>query len=204
VGKPPPTTALIAVPSAKDGVIARLGEHYAQGHIDVEQYEALVVRVEEARTDAELHAIMAPLPALPLPERHQTGQVTETIAATFSSSARRGRFTATSRLVVRATFGDVELDLSDATLRPGETTLDVRAVFGAVRVVVPEGLRVECDGRALFGSFEQLSAAPLSTRDKRVLVVKGQVWFGSFEIVVKPRPSPLARLGAGIKGLLSG
>lgn len=107
-------------------------------------------------------------------------------------------------LVVRARFGDVEIDLSEAALSAGETTIDVGVLFGSVRLIVPEGLSVVCEGRALFGSFDQASHEPLSTRDTRRLRIVGGVWFGSFEIVVKPRPSALARIGAGIRGLLGG
>jgi hypothetical protein len=198
--------ALIATPVARDRAIARLQDHYAQNHIDVETFESLVMRAERATLDSEFEALFRGLPALEsaLVPAAAHGRVTHTMTATFGSNQRRGRWSVPKQLVVRARFGEIEIDFSEAVLAPGETVVDVGVLFGSVRLIVPEGLAVVCDGRALFGSFDHASLDALSSKDARRVRIVGRVWFGSFEIVVKPRPSALARIGAGIRGLLGG
>lgn len=200
------TGALIATPVARDRAIARLQDHYAQNHIDVETFETLVMRAERASMDSEFEALFRGLPSLEtaLVPAAAHGRLTHTVSATFGSNQRRGRWSVPKNLVVRARFGDVELDLSEALLPTGETTVDVRVLFGSVRLIVPEGLAVVCEGRAVFGSFDHASQDALSRRDSRRVRIVGGVWFGSFEIVVKQRPTTLSRIGAGIRGLLGG
>ncbi len=82
----------------------------------------------------------------------------ETLTAIFSSVLRHGEWLPPEELRVRAGFGAVKLDLTQALLAPGVTELHVLAVFGSVELLVPPELEVELDASALFGSVERKTA----------------------------------------------
>lgn len=79
----------------------------------------------------------------------------ETISAVFSSTARRGEWLPAEDVRVRALFGNVKLDFTDALLAPGVTTLETFALFGSVEILVPADLEVELAASAVLGSVEQ-------------------------------------------------
>ncbi|MFI5315150.1 MAG: LiaF domain-containing protein [Myxococcota bacterium] len=79
----------------------------------------------------------------------------ETISAVFSSTARRGEWLPAEEVRVRACFGNVNLDFTQALLAPGVTTLETLALFGSVEITVPASLEVELAASAVLGSVEQ-------------------------------------------------
>ena len=79
----------------------------------------------------------------------------ETVTAVFSQTARRGEWLPADEIRVRALFGNVKLDFTDALLAPGVTTLDTLAMFGSIEIFVPADLEVELAASAVLGSVEQ-------------------------------------------------
>ena len=63
----------------------------------------------------------------------------------FGNVERSGPWTVPSELDVRVRFGNAELDLRDAVLGPGTTTIRVDIRFGNVELIVPPELPVELD-----------------------------------------------------------
>ena len=57
-----------------------------------------------------------------------------------------------SLLEIRATIGNVELDLRDAAFG-AFTEINIRTVLGNVEIVLPLGVRIENDGEGFLGSF---------------------------------------------------
>lgn len=55
-----------------------------------------------------------------------------------------------------AIMGGIELDLTKAMIPEGETVLDLTAVMGGVKVIVPADLAVYCEGSALLGGIDFL------------------------------------------------
>lgn len=195
--------ALILTPAARDEAIARLAEHYARNHLETADYERRVELAENATTTAALDEALAGLPSLDdqaLVPRERSGQMTTTVQALLSSATHRGRWKVPSRVVVNATLGAVELDLVDADIA-GEVEIEVKALLGSVRIVVPEGLAVDVSGRAVLGSFDHLSQSAATSRDLRSVRITGRCLLGSVEVVVKQAPKGLL---ATVKGLLGG
>lgn len=199
----PKVPALILTPAARDEAIARLAEHYAQNHLETAEYERRVERAENATTTAELDDALAGLPPLEeqaLVPRERAGQLTSTVRALLSTATHRGKWKVPSRVVVNATLGAVELDLVDADIA-GEVEIEVKALLGSVRIVVPEDLAVSVSGRAVLGSFDHLSQDAARGRDRRSVRITGSCLLGSVEVVVKRAPKGLL---STVKGLLGG
>ena len=72
----------------------------------------------------------------------------------FGNESRKGRWRVPERLSARSIFGDCHVELQDATVTAPVTTIAARATFGAVTIVVPEGVEVRLTGHAVFGTKE--------------------------------------------------
>jgi hypothetical protein len=99
-------------------------------------------------------------------------------------TSRASRFTGGSAL---GWYAGVDIDLREATLDPAGGHLDVKAIFGAVRVVVPDAWRVELRPLAFAGGIDDDTdgGAPGSP----VLTVKALAAFGAIQVSTRPDES---------------
>jgi len=83
---------------------------------------------------------------------------------------------------VLAIFGGCELNLSQADFQD-TITLDVIAIFGGVKIIVPPNWQVKSEVVAIFGGMDDKRAiAPNIDGLMKVVVVKGVAMFGGVEI----------------------
>jgi hypothetical protein len=178
--------AVPIAPAAVQRVVDALARLFANDELTEEDLEVRLERVYAATTFAELHAVLADLPAdlaagtaapVAVAERG-TGAIT----AWFAGQQRKISGTVPRTLQVRARLGYIELDLTHATLEPGVTTIDVRPFMGYVQIRLPAGCRVESEGRALFGYFA-LKGSEQSDVEEAASVVRltGRAVFGYAE-----------------------
>ncbi len=80
--------------------------------------------------------------------------------AVLGESTRRGHWQVPAHLMVTAILGESRLDLREAQLTAAETTIEVRGLLAEVRIIVPDGYRVECAGSAILGEFDERDSAP--------------------------------------------
>jgi Domain of unknown function (DUF1707)/Cell wall-active antibiotics response 4TMS YvqF len=160
---PDPVPALRASDADRERVVAVLQRALAEGRITVDEFGERSSTAYAARTQDQLAGLTRDLvpvtgtgtgtggaPALP----HHAGPVAGSappVVAVFGGAKRTGRWRPARRETVVAVFGGVEIDLREAELPPGEVRLSAWAFFGGVDVTVPEGMRVESTGFALFG-----------------------------------------------------
>ncbi len=80
---------------------------------------------------------------------------TDSISALFGSLGRGGQWLVPDYLTVSAYFGEVKLDLREASLpASGIVEIDATAVFGSIKLIVPAGTEVEMEGAwAAFGEI---------------------------------------------------
>jgi hypothetical protein len=85
---------------------------------------------------------------------------------------------------VLSIFGSVDLDLRRAQISSVEkaASLEANAVFGAVKIRIPETWRVEVNGAAILGSYEDKTNSPRTGPDTPRLIITGYAIFGSVEI----------------------
>jgi Domain of unknown function (DUF1707)/Cell wall-active antibiotics response 4TMS YvqF len=145
----------------RERVVAVLQQALADGRITVDEFGERSSTAHAARTQDELAGLTRDLvpatgsstgtpPAVPHPGGPVAGSAPPVVAV-FSGATRTGRWRPARRETVVAVFGGVQIDLREAELPPGEMHLSAWAFFGGVEVTVPEGMRVEATGFALFG-----------------------------------------------------
>lgn len=96
-----------------------------------------------------------------------------------------------------AFLGNVELDLTKVRAGAGTSEIEVKAILGAVTIVVPPDLRIECDGNPVLGSFEVTRrVSSTSAPDAPLVRITGSAILGSVEIkIIDPnQPGWLDRL----------
>lgn len=82
---------------------------------------------------------------------------------------------------ISAFFGGANIDLRDATIvKHGTTTLDVSALFGGVKLIVPKEWKIIGNLSGFFGGFSNKTTAP--DKPEGTLVIKGSATFGGGEV----------------------
>lgn len=201
-------------PVERDRIIDALCEHYAEDRIGLEEFERRVERAHRARTRDELRSLLSDLPALagqPLAKaggesgrevalppgvgKVHPSRVPErqTEIAIWSGKVRKGSWVPARTIRAFACMGGVELDFREALLPPGEIRVHAGALMGGVEILVPPGVRVETDGFAFLGGFEEDTDAsgPVGP-DTPVIRVSGFAMLGAVEIMCR-HPGESAR-----------
>jgi hypothetical protein len=196
----------------RDRVVEALVEHYAQDRIPMEEFERRVERAHRSRTREELRDLLSDLPdptgagtALTAPAAEPgtaavaaTGSGVglvpmnpdppperQTEVAIWSGRVRKGPWRPARSIRAVACMGGVELDFREALFPPGETRIHAAAVMGAVEILVPPGVRVETDGFAFMGGFEEETGGPgvpPPAPGAPVLRVSGFAFMGAVEV----------------------
>jgi hypothetical protein len=158
----------------REQTVQLLCRQFALDNLTTQELESRLDAAYRAKTSDELRALVAALPPVPMgsyagtevavPLEHEgmsSGQ--PRVFSVFGSVRKRGDWEPAEHMRAMALFGELQLDFREARLRPGITTVHISATFSQVRVIVPPGLHVECDGSAILGEFTEktfLSAAP--------------------------------------------
>jgi len=108
----------------------------------------------------------------------------KSLRVVMSSVERRGRWVVPQSLDVRVVSGNAVLDLRDAVLEPGVTTIKVRVTLGNVEVIVPPGMTVDVDIASFAANVEHAEHVPeLPDASLPVIRIIGRVRFGNVEVV---------------------
>lgn len=183
----------------RERVVRDLGDHFAQDHLTLDEYEFRVQAALQATQWYELDATTNDLP--PLAGAHAgpailedsmaesgSGNKVRTLLALMGGLVRRGSWLVPKRMRALAIMGGVHLDLRDATLTGAVTEISALAIMGGVDITVPPGVRLEVDGLAVMGGFDDQSGFPAIARhDAPVIRVTGLALMGGVVTRMKPR-----------------
>ncbi|MBG0826503.1 DUF1707 and DUF2154 domain-containing protein [Planomonospora sp. ID67723] len=167
--------ALRASDADRDRVAAVLGEALATGRLTSLEHADRLDSAYRATTVGELVPLTRDLPDVATPVTgpdigHQQ------VAAVFSKVVRGGRWIAGRHTSLRAAFGALIVDLSDAVLPGREITLDVSASFAKLIVRVPPNAHVIDEVGALFAK-RHISGGS-GAQNGPVIRVTGKTTFG--------------------------
>ena len=157
----------------REQAVQLLCRQFALDHLTTQELESRLDAAYRAQSSEELRALLAGLPPVPMAayssaevagDAHGVGPAgRQRVFSVFASVKKRGDWEPAEHIRAMALFGELVLDFREARLGPGVTTVELSAVFGTARIIVPPGLHVECEGSAFLGEFTQktfLSADP--------------------------------------------
>jgi Domain of unknown function (DUF1707)/Cell wall-active antibiotics response 4TMS YvqF len=191
----PPPRELRASDADRENVVRLLREAHGDGRITLDEHGERVERAYAARTLGDLaHLTRDLLPADEQPIRLDTGPLN----ALFGTVRRDGRWVVPARFPVAAVFGTLEIDLREALLQRRHIVVRASVLGGRLRLVVPEGVRVEFTGRSIMGS-QVLRMRQPEGRDAPLIEVRGTVVLGSVGART-PKRRRRSRLRRGVAG----
>ena len=162
-------------PAARERVVQDLADHFAQDRLTMPEYERRVELAYRADSTDALRELTRDLVPLMPAQMSQPAAMTSPSAvsasvttraknffALMSGVVRRGKWTVPSRMRAIACMGGIGLDLREATLTAPVTDIYVFALMGGVEIIVPPNVRLETDGFAIMGGFEDQLKEPAS------------------------------------------
>jgi hypothetical protein len=153
--------ALRASDSDRERTIALLRDHAAVGRLTLEEFTDRMSAAYLARTNDELDQLALDLPSTHAPAGSRR-RPTRFVFSLFGSTEREGRIRVRRRVGCLMGFGNIDLDLRQATLEGDVITIVAFGMFGAIDVYVPEGVEVDLHGFALGGHKRALGNDPLA------------------------------------------
>lgn len=133
----------------RDRAVLALREHLAAGRLTLEEFTERMTAALAATTTADLDG---PLRELPVPPTVQSRRrPSRFLLAVFSSVRRQGRLRLGRRVFCLACFGNIDLDLREATLEREVLTVVAFGLFATMDVYVPEGIEADIGGVIVFG-----------------------------------------------------
>ena len=178
------------IEQVRERVIEALSEHFSRDNLSLDDLDTRMARVYAATTSQEVEALLDGLPALatgaPVPVTLDSfspaPKLRERLVAIMLGVVRRGSWKIPRRLRVVAIMGGVELDLRQAELQPGVTEISAFVLMGGLVVRVPPGVRLETDGFAFMGGFEDRMHEPgIARADAPVVRVTGVAIMGGVD-----------------------
>ena len=186
----------------REQVIEYLSAGYSRDFLSQTEFEDRIETATDARTHADLRSLIVDLPVAGSPNAPasigggepsagaservymvNTGDVpsNNSMVAVFSSSERRGVWVPPRHLNAVSVFGACEIDLREARIPPGGLTINAFAMFGAVEITVPDGVRIEMNGAGILGAFEGNDRSEALDHTAPVVRVEGAAFFGAVE-----------------------
>lgn len=197
--------ALRASDADRERVAEVLRAAAADGRIGLDELDERLEQLYAAKTYGELEPVVEDLPGLAdvrpgpspavtpkreVPQRVGGAPTSRVAKAIFGGVSRRGQWVVPAHYRVKAVFGGVELDLREARLESAEVTIESKAVFGGVSIVVPPDVTVIMEGTGVFGGFGGDAEDAQPGAGAPVVRVTGKAVFGGVAVMRKP-PSAL-------------
>ena len=165
--------------SDRERAVHALREHLVEGRLTLDEFAQRVETAIRAGTVGELSTTAEALPAARTPAgRRRPSRIT---AGLFAHVVRRGRLRLPKRSFVLSGFSDVDLDLRDAEITSGRTSITALVLFGNVDVYVPEGIAVDVSGVTVFGHRREWGR-DATRHDAPVLRVRVVALFGTVDV----------------------
>lgn len=83
---------------------------------------------------------------------------------------------------ITAIFGGSEFDLTHVEMESDTAVIDVFALFGGTKFIVPDDWRVQSDTVTIFGGFTDKRRTALTNKEGKTLIIKGLIILGGVEV----------------------
>jgi Domain of unknown function (DUF1707) len=158
--------ALPVTQADREAAVEALQHAAGDGRLPLSEFSERVGLALTAQTRHQLEAATGELEAAP---PIGTTRTVSSVVTFFGHRRQAGRWRLPGVLRARALFGDLHLDLRDATVSDDAVDISAVALFGNLTVDVPEGVDVELTGFDVLGDRE-LRLAPVPRRPGTPLI----------------------------------
>ena len=167
----------------RDRAVTQLREHTVEGRLTLDEFTQHVGLALQARTQGDLHAAMADLPEVAVPQEVSTRRpARRSFVAVMSGSRAKGRWRVSARTTAVAVMGGCEMDLRQAEIEGPEVVITAVAFWGGVHVIVPEGIDVQLEGFSFMGGRNlKVRDVPIVPGSPRIRV-RGYAVMGGIDI----------------------
>jgi Domain of unknown function (DUF1707) len=177
-----------------------LAEAVGDGRLTPEEHAQRLEEASSARTLGDLAGLTRDL-ATP-EEQPLRLDGTRPLIALFASQRREGRWVVPDRLAVTAVFAEALLDFRSALLQSDRVTIYATVIGGRLRLLVPEGVKVEVTGTGLAarergtvppqaprgpGPVPAAATAPSMPQTAPVIEVRGLIVWGKVQVIPPPK-----------------
>jgi hypothetical protein len=170
----------------REQAVASLREHLLAGRLTPDEFSERVEDALRARVGGDLARIQEDLPAASPAAAHPHRRAARFTAALLGHVTRRGRFRLRGWTVAASAFGDLDLDLREATIEGPATAVTALVAFGNADIYVPEGVSVDVSGVTISGHRREWGRDS-SRPDAPVLRVRVAGCFGTVDVWRVPR-----------------
>lgn len=145
----------------RQAVVDRIQQALAADLIAFDELDDRFALVYGATSRAELEHVAATVPQLPVPPppavaRHIAPSSSLSVAGDIKIG---GWLALADTLRASSVIGDVVIDLSSTAIDSG-ATVDVKTVLGDVKLILPDGVRVQLETNSLIGDRDSRVVAP--------------------------------------------
>jgi hypothetical protein len=173
--------AVKASDAERERTVALLREHAAEGRLTLAEFTERMSEAYLARTRDELELLSRDLPAAATSSTLRR-RPTSFVLAVLGSTARDGRIRVGRRIGCLMGFGNIDLDLRQATFEHEVITVVAVGAFGAIDVYVPEGVEVDLHGFAFGGHKRGRGNDPLPLAGTPLLRVYAFSFFAGIDV----------------------
>ncbi len=184
-----PADSRYGLPAMRERVVRMLARAYADGELELEDYEERVRRAENATTTGELRAVVADFPDPPVALPSATPDIVSDRTGPFYLTLLGDREILPDDLehdaaAVLSIIGDVTVDLSGTRAMEG-TSFDITCVslLGDMKVIVPPGTRIVRKQVSLIGDYKRRTSQPERGTERYTVVLRGFSLLGDLKVV---------------------
>ncbi|GLW64180.1 hypothetical protein Arub01_24240 [Actinomadura rubrobrunea] len=177
----------------REAAVERLRVASVEGRLTFAELAERTEKAYLAATRADLEEIVADLPAMGAPGAEPAPPAPRRFGAFLGDCDERISGRISSELEAHAVLGDVSLDLRGAQVPTSEVRVCATAVLGDVRIIVPDGVRVDLTGYAILGDRRVAVRQVAPDLQVPVVRVRAQAVLGDINVVDDEHYAPVRR-----------
>jgi hypothetical protein len=164
----------------REHVAEVLREAAAEGRIDFAELDERISAAYGAKSYGALDVLTRDLPGSPAAVGGDNAPATRgrsrLAVGVFGAFARRGAWTVPSSVTALCMWGGGVLDLSEARFTARETRVQAFALWGGIKIVVPQDAEVYVNGVGFLGLFGRRAKGPGAAGAPRITVRGLALW----------------------------
>jgi len=156
----PRDASKLAAAADRIQVAQLLSNAFAQGRLQLSEYQDRLPKVYASKTNEELDRLSADLPGIANTRRGACKPAPSTLLlAIMSGFERRGRWNVPERLTTFTLWGGGVVDLRYADFTSADVEINAYSIMGGQTILLPPEVNVDVRGVGVMGAFDHIDGA---------------------------------------------